>query len=88
MAQIKSQLKRIQTNEKARQRNVSARSEIATACKKARVAVEAKDVEKAAAALKVATKLLDESITKGVYARNTATRKKSEMQRLVNSLSK
>ena len=41
MAQIKSQMKRIRTNEEARQRNVAIRSRIATASKKVRVAVEA-----------------------------------------------
>ena len=51
MAQIKSQMKRIITNEKARQRNVSIRSEVRTASKKVRVAVEAKDLAAAEQAL-------------------------------------
>ena len=59
MAQIKSQMKRIITNEKARQRNVSIRSEVRTASKKVRVAVEAKDLAAAEQALKVAVKLID-----------------------------
>lgn len=88
MAQIKSQIKRIHTNELARQRNVSYRSRIATASKKVRVAVEKKDVEAAKEALKVATKLIDKSVTAGVYARNTAARKKSSLVKLVNSLDK
>ncbi len=88
MAQIKSQIKRIRTNELARQRNVSYRSRIATASKKVRVAVEKKDVEAAKEALKVATKLIDKSVTAGVYARNTAARKKSSLVKLVNSLDK
>ncbi len=88
MAQIKSQIKRIETNEKARQRNVSVRSRIATESKKVRVAVEKKDVEAANAALKVANRLIDKSVTDGVYTRNTAARKKSSLTKLVNSLSK
>ncbi|MCR5333009.1 MAG: 30S ribosomal protein S20 [Bacilli bacterium] len=88
MAQIKSQMKRIQTNEKARQRNVAVRSRIATESKKVRVAVEKKDVEGAKAALKVAIRLIDKSVTDGVYARNTAARKKSSLTRLVNELAK
>lgn len=88
MAQIKSQIKRIETNEKARQRNVSVRSRIATESKKVRVAVEKKDVEGAKAALKVALRLIDKSVTAGVYARNTAARKKSSLTKLVNSLAK
>ena len=88
MAQIKSQIKRIETNEKARQRNVSYRSRIATESKKVRVAVEKKDVEAAKEALKVANKLIDKSVTAGVYTRNTAARKKASLTKLVNSLSK
>ena len=88
MAQIKSQMKRIRTNELARQRNVSDRSRIATASKKVRVAVEKKDAEAAKEALKAATKLIDKSVTAGVYARNTAARKKSSLVKLVNSLEK
>ena len=78
MAQIKSQMKRIITNEKARQRNVSIRSEVRTASKKVRVAVEAKDLAAAEQALKVAVKLIDSSVTAGVAKRNTAARQKSE----------
>lgn len=88
MAQIKSQIKRIRTNEEARQRNVAIRSRIATASKKVRLAVEAKDVTKAEEALKAATKLIDKSVTDGVYARNTAARKKSALAKLVNDLKK
>ena len=88
MAQIKSQIKRIGTNEKARQRNVAIRSRVATQSKKVRVACEKKDVAKAQEELKLAIKLIDRSVTAGVYARNTAARKKSSLTRLVNSLSK
>ena len=86
MAQIKSQIKRIETNERSRQRNVAYRSRVATQCKKVRVAVEKKDVEAANKELKAAIKLIDKSVTAGVYARNTAARKKSYLQRLVNSV--
>lgn len=88
MAQIKSQIKRIQTNEKSRQRNVSYRSHIATESKKVRLAVEKKDVQAAQEALKVALKLIDKSVTAGVYTRNTAARKKSSLTKAVNSLTK
>jgi small subunit ribosomal protein S20 len=88
MAQIKSQIKRIATNEKARQLNVSVRSRISSASKKVIAAVEKKDVEAANACLKEALRLIDRSVTYGVYARNTASRKKSTLTRLVNSLAK
>ena len=88
MAQIKSQIKRIGTNEKARQRNVAYRSRIATQSKKVRLACEKKDVALAQSELKAAIKLIDKSVTAGVYTRNTAARKKSSLTRLVNSLAK
>ena len=44
MANIKSQIKRNKTNEKARQRNASAKSAIRTSIKKVKLAVEAKDL--------------------------------------------
>jgi len=88
MAQIKSQIKRIGTNEKARQRNVAYRSRIASQSKKVRVACEKKDVEAAKKELQLALKLIDKSVTAGVYTRNTAARKKSSLTKLVNSLAK
>ena len=47
MANIKSQIKRNKTNEKARIRNISYKSKFRTAMKKVRVACEAKNVEEA-----------------------------------------
>ena len=86
MANIKSQIKRIGTNEKARQRNASKKSAIRTASKKVRLAVEAKDKEKAVALLNDAFRLIDKSVNDGVQHKNTAARQKAELSRLVNSL--
>ena len=86
MANIKSQIKRIGTNEKARQRNAAAKSAIRTASKKVRLAVEAKDLEKAEALLKVAFQRIDKSVSDGIQHQNTASRQKATLQRLVNSI--
>ena len=86
MANIKSQVKRIKTNEKARQRNASKKSAIRTAMKKVRLAVEAKDLAKAEELLKAAFRLIDKSVSDGVQHKNTAGRQKAELSRLVNSL--
>ncbi len=86
MANIKSQIKRNRTNELARQRNKAAKSAVRSAMKKVRVAVEAKDLAAAEAALLNAFKLIDKSVSDGVQHKNTASRQKGEMQRLVNSL--
>ena len=86
MANIKSQIKRIKTNEKARQRNAAKKSAIRTAAKKVRLAVEAKDLAKAEELLKAAFRLIDKSVSDGVQHKNTAARQKAELSRLVNSI--
>ena len=86
MANIKSQIKRIGTNEKAHQRNISAKSAIRTAVKKVKAAVEAKDVKAAEELLNKAFTLIDKSVSDGVQHKNTAARQKAELSRLVNSL--
>ena len=86
MANIKSQIKRNRTNEKARQRNVSAKSAVRTAAKKVKLAVEAKDLAKAEEALNAAFRLIDKTVSDGIQHQNTAARQKGELQRLVNSI--
>lgn len=86
MANIKSQIKRNETNEKARQRNASKKSAIRTASKKVRLAVEAKDLAKAEELLIKAFSLIDKSVSDGVQHQNTASRQKASLQRLVNDL--
>ena len=86
MANIKSQIKRIKTNEKARQRNASAKSAIRTSIKKVKLAVEAKDLAKAEELLNAAFRLIDKSVSDGVQHKYTAARQKGELSRLVNSL--
>ena len=86
MANIKSQIKRNRTNEEARERNKAAKSALRTASKKVRLAVEAKDLAAAEEALVKAFRLIDKSVSDGVQHKNTASRQKGELQRLVNSL--
>ena len=86
MANIKSQIKRIGTNEKARQRNASAKSAIRTAIKKVKLAVAEKDLPKVEELLVKAFRLIDKSVSDGIQHQNTASRQKASLQRLVNSL--
>ena len=86
MANIKSQKKRILTAEKARQRNKAVRSELKTAVKHVRAAVEAKDLEAAQLAANKAGKLLDKAASKGIIHKNQAAQRKSGCQKLVNTL--
>lgn len=86
MANIKSQKKRIITAEKARMRNKAVRSELKTAVKRVRAAVEANDAELAQAEANKAGKLLDKAASKGVIHKNQAAQRKSGAQKLVNSI--
>ena len=86
MANIKSQIKRNRTNEKARLRNKAAKSALRTSIKRVRVAVEAKNLAEAEKVLLEAYRLIDKSVSDGVQHKNTAARQKSEIQKLVNSI--
>ena len=73
-------------NEKRRIRNKSAKSAIRTAAKKVVAASEKKDETAAKAALLDMVKCIDTAARKGIVKKNTAARKKSRMQKLVNKL--
>lgn len=86
MANIKSQKKRILTNEKARQRNNAVKSELRTAIRTVNTAVEASDKEAAAVALVSAGRKLDKAVSKGVIHANNAANRKSAISKKVNAL--
>ena len=79
VANIKSQIKRIKTNEKARLRNKSVSSAFKTAIRRFRDAVAAGDNKAIAAELKKASRELDVAVSKGVIHSNQAANKKSAM---------
>jgi small subunit ribosomal protein S20 len=79
VANIKSQIKRIKTNEKARLRNKSVKSSLKTAVRKFREAAEAGDVETAVALERAASRQLDKAASKGVIHPNQAANRKSAM---------
>ncbi|EEJ54678.1 ribosomal protein S20 [Mobiluncus mulieris 28-1] len=79
MANIKSQMKRIRTNEKARLRNQSVKSELKTFVRKTREAVVAGDKTAAESALRVATRKLDVAASKGIIHKNQAAQRKSKL---------
>ncbi len=79
MANIKSQIKRIKTNEKARLRNKSVSSSIKTAIRKFRDALTAGDSAVITTELRSASKALDIAVAKGVLHKNSAANKKSSM---------
>ncbi|MDT3395666.1 30S ribosomal protein S20 [Streptomyces sp. B1866] len=86
MANIKSQIKRNKTNEKARLRNKAVKSELKTAIRRTREAVAAGDSEQATAAARAASRKLDKAVSKGVIHKNQAANKKSALARQVAAL--
>jgi small subunit ribosomal protein S20 len=80
VANIKSQIKRIGTNEKRRLRNKAAKSEVKTRIKSAFVAVESGE-EAAPDDLRLAVKKLDKAAARGIIHRNQAANRKSSLMR-------
>nr|WP_255719321.1 30S ribosomal protein S20 [Brachybacterium sp. ACRRE] len=83
VANIKSQIKRNKTNEKARLRNRAYKSELKTYVRKVRTAVAAGDADAAQSALQVASRKLDKAASKGVIHKNQAANRKSGLAKLV-----
>ena len=79
MANIKSQIKRVKTNNKAQARNKSVSSSVKTAVRKFREALVKGDAATTTTELRAASKALDVAVAKGVVHRNTAANKKSSM---------
>ncbi|HVV18053.1 MAG TPA: 30S ribosomal protein S20 [Pseudonocardiaceae bacterium] len=86
MANIKSQIKRIRTNEAARLRNKSVKSSVKTAIRKFREAADAGDKDKAIELFRDASRQLDKAASKGVIHANQAANKKSAMAARANQL--
>jgi len=82
VANIKSQIKRIGTNEKARLRNKAAKAEVKTRIKSAIIAAETGH-EESAEYLRLAVKRLDKAAARGIIHRNQASNRKSALMRLV-----
>ncbi|MGL4953277.1 MAG: 30S ribosomal protein S20 [Culicoidibacterales bacterium] len=86
MANIKSQVKRIKTNEKRRLSNQAFKSSMRTAVKNVEKAILANDKDAATTALVLAYKKLDTAATKGIVHPNFAARNKSRLASKVNGL--
>ncbi len=86
MANHKSAIKRIRTNERKRLRNRAYHSRTRTQIKKARVAIETENVEDAVEQTREAIRLLDKAANKGVIHKRNAARRKSRLMRQLNAL--
>ena len=86
MANIKSQIKRNKTNEKARLRNKAVRSELRTRVKVA-VSSASAGAEQSTEAVRLAIKRIDKAAAAGVIHKNQAARRKSRLVKRVAALS-
>lgn len=86
MANIKSQKKRIRTNEKARLRNKDVKSSVKTAVRKFREAADAGDSAAATALAREANRALDKAASKGVIHKSQAANRKSSISKRAASL--
>lgn len=86
MANIKSQKKRIITNEKSRMRNRAVKSELKTATRRVKDAVAAGNGAEAYAAACAACRLMDKAASKGVIHKNQAANRKSGIMALANTV--
>ncbi|WP_347757124.1 30S ribosomal protein S20 [Agrococcus sp. ProA11] len=77
MANIKSQIKRILTNQKATDRNRALKSELRTVVREAKKAIAAGDKDAAQEKVTAATRKLDKAVSKGVIHKNQAANRKS-----------
>ena len=86
VANIKSQIKRNRTNEKARQRNKAVKSSLKTSVRKFNHAVDAGDKDQATVLAREATKALDKAASKGVIHANQAANRKSSISKKAAAL--
>jgi small subunit ribosomal protein S20 len=86
VANIKSQMKRVKTNEKRRQRNKSVKSAVRTAIRRFREALDSGDTEQIIERQRSASRALDKAASKGVIHRNQAANKKASMARRASSV--
>ena len=86
MANIKSQKKRIITNEKSRMRNRAYKAELKTATRRVKDAVAAGDGAAAFAAACAACRLMDKAASKGIIHKNQAANRKAGIMALANSV--
>ncbi|MDP4132875.1 MAG: 30S ribosomal protein S20 [Bacillota bacterium] len=86
MPNIKSAKKRVIITKKKTIRNQMVKSAIRTALKKADAAIVAGDKAVAQAAISYASKKMDQAVAKGVFHKNTISRKKSSLAKKVNAM--
>jgi small subunit ribosomal protein S20 len=86
VANIKSQIKRNRTNERARLRNKAVKSSLRTAVRRFKEAADAGKTDEARTLARAATRALDKAASKGVIHANQAANRKSAISTRAASL--
>lgn len=79
MANLKSAIKRVRSNNKTRTRNQAIKSDMRTEIKRVENLIEANDLENAKIALQRATRKIDKTVQKGIIHKNNGARQKSRL---------
>jgi small subunit ribosomal protein S20 len=85
MANLKSQIKRIKTNERRRVANRSVRSALKTNMRRFEAALETGDLDTARTAMQRAGRELDKAAAVGAIHSNSASNHKSSMAKRLNA---
>ncbi|MDD6903502.1 MAG: 30S ribosomal protein S20 [Eubacteriales bacterium] len=88
MPNIKSAKKRVLVNEKKNSVNKNNKSEVKTAIKNLDAVIAVGNYEEAVKLYPATASIIDASVAKGVYHKNTAANKKSGLQKRINALKK
>lgn len=83
MPNIKSQKKRVITNEKCTMSNKAVKTNLKTVLKKAEAAIASGSEDKSAV-VSTATSSIDKALNKGVMHKNAANRKKAQLAKKAN----
>lgn len=86
MPRIKSAIKRVEVAERNRERNRAWRSSIRTARNKVEEALDSKDANLSAEAIKGAYSVIDRAVAKGILHKNTAARRKARLLKMVRKV--
>ena len=86
MPNIKSAKKRVLVSAKKNAVNKNNKSEVKTAIKKLNAVIDAGNYEEAVKLFPETASIIDASVSKGVYHRNTAANKKSGLAKKINAL--
>lgn len=88
MPNIKSAKKRVLVNEKKNSVNKNNKSEVKSAIKKLNDVIATGNYEEAVKLYPETASIIDSSVAKGIYHKNTAANKKSGLAKKINALKK